>query len=95
VQYPYLPVREVKTEDLNGDTMRALSEWVTNELKKINQYMAFDLIVDKYIIDNLDLPIEVVYRKIAQKEVKKKIGLQQYDFMRVIYRIQGIFENCT
>lgn len=47
--------------------MRALCEWVTNELKKINQYMTFDLIVDKYIIDNLDLPIEVVYKKIAQK----------------------------
>jgi hypothetical protein len=55
--------------------------------------MAFDLIVDKYIIDNLDLPIEVVYKKINQKEVKKKIGLQTYDFMRVIYRIQGIFGN--
>ncbi len=25
--------------------------------------------------------------------MKKKIGSQQYDFMRVIYRIQGIFEN--
>lgn len=27
--------------------------------------------------------------------MKKKIGLQQYDFMRVIYRIQGLFEHTT
>lgn len=27
--------------------------------------------------------------------MKKKIGLQQYDFMRVIYRIQGIFGNAN
>jgi hypothetical protein len=53
--------------------------------------MPFDLIVDKFIIDILDLPIEVVYKKIAQKEIKKMVGKKQYEFMRVIYRIQGIF----
>ena len=57
--------------------------------------MPFDLIVDKYIIDNLDLPIEVVYKKIVNKEVKKKIGAQQYDFMKVIYRLQGFFGNAN
>jgi hypothetical protein len=47
--------------------MRALQEWITDQLRKMNQDLPFDLIVDKYIIDNLDLPIEVVYKKIAQK----------------------------
>lgn len=47
--------------------MRALHEWVSEQLKKMNQDLPFDLIVDKYIIDNLDLPIEVVYKKIFQK----------------------------
>jgi hypothetical protein len=47
--------------------MRALTEWISEQLKKMNQNLPFDLIVDKYIIDNLDLPIEVVYKKIAQK----------------------------
>ena len=47
--------------------MRALHEWITEQLKKMGQDLPFDLIVDKYIIDNLDLPIEVVYKKIAQK----------------------------
>jgi hypothetical protein len=27
--------------------------------------------------------------------MKKKIGSQQFDFMRVVYRIQGIFGNAT
>ena len=67
IEYIFLPVREVKTENLNGDTMRSLHEWITEQLKKMNQDLPFDLIVDKYIIDNLDLPIEVVYKKIAQK----------------------------
>jgi hypothetical protein len=75
--------------------MRSLHEWVTDQLKKMGQDLPFDLIVDKYIIDNLDLPIEVVYKKIANKEVKKKIGSQQYDFMRVIYRLQGFFGNAN
>ena len=61
----------------------------------MGQDLPFDLIVDKYIIDSLDLPIEVVYKKIANKEVKKKIGSQQYDFMRVIYRMQGFFGNAN
>lgn len=47
--------------------MKALHEWVSEQLKKMNQDLPFDLIVDKYIIDNLDLPIEVVYKKIFQK----------------------------
>jgi len=75
--------------------MKSLHEWVTEQLKKMNQDLPFDLIVDKYIIDNLDLPIEVVYKKIAQKEVKKKIGSHQYDFMRVIYRMQGFFGDAN
>ncbi len=47
--------------------MRSLYEWVTDQLKRMGQDLPFDLIVDKYIIDNLDLPIEVVYKKIANK----------------------------
>ncbi len=37
--------------------MGALHEWITKQLRQINQAMPFDIIVDKYIIDNLDLPI--------------------------------------
>ncbi len=47
--------------------MRSLHEWVTEQLKRMDRDLPFDLIVDKYIIDNLDLPIEVVYKKIANK----------------------------
>jgi hypothetical protein len=75
--------------------MRALHEWVTEQLKKLNQDMPFDLIVDKFIIDNLDLPIEVVYKKIAQKEAKKQIGNTTYDFLKVIYRMQGFFGDAN
>jgi len=53
--------------------------------------MAFDLIVENNIVDNLDLSLEIIYRKIVQKEVKRQIGNKTYDFFRVIYRIQGIF----
>lgn len=67
IEYVFLPVREVKSENLSGDSMRSLHEWVTEQLRKMGQDLPFDLIVDKYIIDNLDLPIEVVYKKIANK----------------------------
>lgn len=53
--------------------------------------MPFDLIVENNIIDNLDLSLEIIYRKIVQKENKRLIGSQSYDFFKVIYRIQGIF----
>ncbi len=71
--------------------MRDLSEWVAGELRRIESDMPFDLIVDKFIVDNLDLPLEVVYRKIWQKEVKRNIGEEEYNVMKVVYRIQGIF----
>jgi len=53
--------------------------------------MMFDLIVEKNIIDNMDLSLEIVYKKIVQKQVQKQIGNKSYEFFRVIYRIQGIF----
>jgi len=53
--------------------------------------MAFDLIVENNIVDNLELSLEIIYKKIVQKEVKRQIGNKTYDFFRVIYRIQGIF----
>lgn len=53
--------------------------------------MPFDLIVENNIIDNLDLSLEIIYKKIVQKESKRQIGNKAYDFFRVIYRIQGIF----
>lgn len=87
----YIPVREVKSEDLKGDTIGALREWVTDEMVKMNQFMPFDLIVEKSFIDNQDLSLEIVYRKIVQKECKKNIGNKTYDYFRVIYRIQGVF----
>ena len=57
VEYIYLPIREVKSEDLKSDTIGALHEWITEEIKKIGQDMPFDLIVDGYIIDSLDLSL--------------------------------------
>jgi hypothetical protein len=42
-------------------------------------------------VDNLDLSLEIIYRKVVQKEAKRQIGSKNYDFFRVIYRIQGIF----
>jgi hypothetical protein len=53
--------------------------------------MPFDLIVENNIIDNLDLSLEIIYKKIVQKESKRQIGNKTYDFFKVIYRIQGIF----
>ncbi len=57
----------------------------------MNQDMAFDLIVENNIVDNLELSLEIIYRKVVQKEAKRQIGSKTYDFFRVIYRIQGIF----
>lgn len=52
--------------------------------------MPLDIIVEKNIIDNLDLPIEVVYQNVAENKSKKTIGNKVYEYFRVIYRIQGI-----
>lgn len=52
--------------------------------------MPLDIIVEKNIIDNMDFPIELVYQNIAENKSKKKIGDKEYDFFKVIYRIQGI-----
>jgi hypothetical protein len=90
LQYPYLPVREIRSEDLQGDTIRALIDWVYNELIKLDQAMPLDIIVEKNIIDNIDLPIEVVYQHIAENKSKKTIGNKVYEYFRVIYRVQGI-----
>jgi hypothetical protein len=68
-----------------------LHEWITEEIRKLGQDMPFDLIVENNIIDNLDLSLEIIYKKIVQKESKRQIGNKAYDFFRVIYRIQGIF----
>ena len=56
----------------------------------MNQAMPLDIIVEKNIIDNLDLPIEVVYQNVAENKSKKTIGNKVYEYFRVIYRIQGI-----
>jgi hypothetical protein len=90
VEYPYLPIREVKSEDLQGDTIKALHDWIYNELVKLNQAMPLDIIVEKNIIDNMDFPIELVYQKIAENKSKKTVGNKEYDYFKVIYRIQGI-----
>jgi hypothetical protein len=57
----------------------------------MGQDMPFDLIVEGKIIDELDMSLEIIYKKIVQKEAKRQIGNKTYDFFRVIYRIQGIF----
>ena len=41
----------MKSDDLKSDTIGALHEWITEEIKKIGQDMPFDLIVEGYIID--------------------------------------------
>ena len=46
--------------------------------------------MEKNIIDNMDLPIEVVYQNIAENKSKRTIGDKSYEFFRVIYRVQGI-----
>lgn len=91
VEYIYLPTREIKSEDLKSDTIGGLHEWITEEIRRLGQDMPFDLIVENNIIDNLDLSLEIIYKKIVQKENKRQIGSQVYDFFKVIYRIQGIF----
>lgn len=45
IEYPYLPIRDVKSEDLQGDTIKALHSWVFAELVKLNQAMPLDIIV--------------------------------------------------
>ena len=55
--------------------------------------MPFDLIVENNIIDDLNLPIEVVYKKLVTKEVKKQIGKTTYFYLKVVYGIQGIYEG--
>ena len=52
--------------------------------------MPLDIIVEKNIIDNMDFPIELIYQNIVTNKSKKKIGDKQYEFFKVIYRIQGI-----
>ena len=52
--------------------------------------MPLDIIVEKNIIDNMDLPIEVVYQNIVENKSKKIVGDKSYEFFRVIYRVQGI-----
>lgn len=89
-EYPFIPIREVRTDELQGDTIQALHDWVYHELEKMNQAMPLDIIVEKNIIDNMDLPIEVVFERIVENKSKKTIGNKAYDFFRVIYRIQGI-----
>lgn len=81
----------MKSEDLKSDTIGGLHEWITSEIRKQGQDMPFDLIVENNIIDNLDLSLEIIYRKIVQKESQRHIGSQTYEFFKVIYRIQGIF----
>lgn len=73
-----MPIREVKSEDLQGDTIKALHDWVYAELVKLNQAMPLDIIVDKNIIDNMDLPIELVYQNICENKSKRKIGDKEY-----------------
>jgi hypothetical protein len=90
VEYPYLPIREVRSEDLSGETIRSLHDWVHGELEKLNQDMKLDIIVDKYIIDNMDCPIEVVYQHLAENKARKQVGDKEYEFFKVVYRIQGI-----
>jgi hypothetical protein len=51
VEYIYLPIREVKSDDLKSDTIGALHEWITEEIRKMGQDMPFDLIVEGNIID--------------------------------------------
>lgn len=50
---------------MQGDTIKALHDWVYSELVKLNQAMPLDIIVEKNIIDNMDFPIELVYQNIA------------------------------
>jgi hypothetical protein len=57
---------------------------------KLNQAMPLDIIVEKKIIDNMDFPSELVYQKIAENKSKKTVGNKEYDYFKVIYRIQGI-----
>lgn len=40
--------------------------------------MPLDIIVDKNIIDNMDLPIELVYQNICENKSKRKIGDKEY-----------------
>ena len=38
----------------------------------------------------MDFPIQLVYQNIVENKIKRKLGDKQYEFFRVIYRIQGI-----
>lgn len=40
--------------------------------------MPLDIIVEKNIIDNMDLPIELVYQNISENKSKRKIGDKEY-----------------
>ena len=63
---------------MQGDTIKALHDWVYDELAKNNHAMPLDIIVEKNIIDNMDLPIEVVYQNIAENKSRKTIGDKSY-----------------
>lgn len=47
----------MRSEDLQGDTIRSLYDWVYKQLVKMNQAMPMDIIIEKSIIDNMDYPI--------------------------------------
>jgi hypothetical protein len=82
-------IRELKTEDLPGYTMKEVRDWIT---KQLSIPMGMDLIVEGYLIDDVSSPIEMVYKKLVNKDESKQPPLLgQPDTFRVIYRLRGFF----
>jgi hypothetical protein len=61
-------IRELKTEDLPGYTMKEVRDWIT---KQLSIPMGMDLIVEGYLIDDVSSPIEMVYKKLVNKDESK------------------------
>lgn len=89
-----LKVRELKTEELPGYTMKEVKDWVTQNLPVV---MGLDLIVEGWLINDDNVPIEMVYKKLVAKE-EGKLPRQlfgQLETFKVIYRPRGIFGEPT
>jgi hypothetical protein len=58
--------------------------------------MPMDLIVEGHIINNVDVPIEMVYKKLVRPDDgSKPLNPGQHDTFRVIYRLRGFFGEPT
>lgn len=66
--------------------MKEVYDWIIDQMR---EKMPIDLIVEGKIIDQLNVPIEMIHKKLYPKVD----GKPPVEVIRVIYRIRGLFED--